>query len=97
MKTIRYGVFETNSSSTHSLIICTDEEYQKWIDGEMILDRDFEKIAPMPSDFELEEDSWRYVKYDEFDDKISQEPYHEEYTTPHNDKIHVFGWYGYDG
>lgn len=96
MKTIRFGVFETNSSSTHSLIICTDEEYQKWIDGEMVLDRDYEKIAPIPSDSELEEDRWRYVKYDEYDDKISLESYHEEYITPHNDKIHVFGWYGYD-
>lgn len=25
---IRYGVFETNSSSTHSLILCSDEEYK---------------------------------------------------------------------
>ena len=29
MKTIRYNVFETNSSSTHSLIICTDDEFEK--------------------------------------------------------------------
>lgn len=29
MKIIRESVFETNSSSTHSLIICTDGEYQK--------------------------------------------------------------------
>lgn len=25
---IRYGVFETNSSSVHSLILCSDEEYK---------------------------------------------------------------------
>lgn len=25
---IRYGVFETNSSSVHSLIMCSDEEYK---------------------------------------------------------------------
>ena len=30
MKTIRHGVFETNSSSTHSLTIMTQEEYDKW-------------------------------------------------------------------
>lgn len=29
MKKIRQNVFETNSSSVHSLIICTDEEYEK--------------------------------------------------------------------
>lgn len=38
MKTIvRKGVFETNSSSTHSMIMCTGEEYQKFEDGEMLL------------------------------------------------------------
>lgn len=94
---IRNGVFETNSSSTHSLVICTDEEYKKWINGEMILDRDYEKIVPMPSDRELEEDNWRYIKYYDYNDRIDEETFGEEYTTKHGDKIHVFGWYGYDG
>jgi hypothetical protein len=35
MKIIRQGVFETNSSSTHSLTICSCEEYSKWEDGEL--------------------------------------------------------------
>lgn len=33
MKTTRYGTFETNSSSTHSLLILSDEE-QKLLDNE---------------------------------------------------------------
>ncbi len=33
---IRYGVFETNSSSTHSLTICSAEEYEKWKKGEVL-------------------------------------------------------------
>lgn len=33
---IRYGVFETNSSSTHSLTICSAEEYEKWEKGEVL-------------------------------------------------------------
>lgn len=38
MKTIvRKGVFETNSSSTHTMIMCTGEEYQKFEDGEMLI------------------------------------------------------------
>lgn len=97
MKTIRYGTFETNSSSTHSLIICTDDEYQKWVNDEMILDRDYEKIVPMPSDQKLEEEDWRYIKYSDYYDRIDMETFDEEYTTKHGDKIHVFGWYGYDG
>lgn len=35
MKVVRYGVFETNSSSTHSLTICSGEEYSKWENGEL--------------------------------------------------------------
>lgn len=35
-KQIRRGVFETNSSSVHSLTMCSAEEYQKWEDGEIL-------------------------------------------------------------
>ena len=35
MKQIRNGVFETNSSSTHSITMCTKAEYDAWINGEM--------------------------------------------------------------
>ena len=30
MKIVRYNTFETNSSSTHSLVILTKEEYNLW-------------------------------------------------------------------
>lgn len=30
MKTIRKGVFETNSSSSHSITVITFEEYEEW-------------------------------------------------------------------
>lgn len=33
MKTIRLGTFETNSSSTHSITMCMENEYQDWLDG----------------------------------------------------------------
>lgn len=38
MINIRKGVFETNSSSTHSLTICSAEEYDKFIKGEYYYD-----------------------------------------------------------
>ena len=37
MKTIRFNTFETNSSSTHSMIILTEEEEQKLNSGELYL------------------------------------------------------------
>lgn len=36
-KILRTGVFETNSSSTHSITICTKEEYDLYEKGEMYL------------------------------------------------------------
>ena len=35
-KQIRRGVFETNSSSVHSLTMCSAEEYKKWENGEIL-------------------------------------------------------------
>lgn len=34
-QTIRINTFETNSSSEHSCIICSDEEYNKLINGDL--------------------------------------------------------------
>lgn len=39
MKAIRLGTFETNSSSTHSMVICSEEEYKKWANGELLASR----------------------------------------------------------
>ena len=38
MLKIRYGVFETNSSSTHSLIMCSESEYKLLKDELMLID-----------------------------------------------------------
>lgn len=35
---IRQGVFETNSSSTHSITICTQEQYNDWVAGKCKFD-----------------------------------------------------------
>lgn len=37
MKTIRHGTFETNSSSTHALVILTKEEHHAWTHNEKTL------------------------------------------------------------
>ncbi len=36
-KQIRRGVFETNSSSVHSITMCLASDYDKWIAGELLL------------------------------------------------------------
>lgn len=39
MKKVRHGVFETNSSSVHTLTICTEEQYDLYMNGELLLCR----------------------------------------------------------
>lgn len=34
---IRAGLFETNSSSVHSLVLCNREDYNAWLDEEKLL------------------------------------------------------------
>ncbi|MGN0005028.1 MAG: hypothetical protein ACI37Z_03560 [Candidatus Gastranaerophilaceae bacterium] len=35
---IRRGVFETNSSSTHSLSVCDKTDFDEWVNGKLIAD-----------------------------------------------------------
>lgn len=42
---IRRSVFETNSSNTHSLTICTEEEYDRWKKGELLYKKWEEKFV----------------------------------------------------
>lgn len=82
-KQIRMGVFETNSSMTHALTICTKEEYDKWKNGETLLDRfynynkkdkqfitmDAEKIQKLKADYDEKSKKW----YDTFEEFLSSE------------------------
>ena len=36
---IRRGVYETNSSSCHSLTMCSEEEFEQWKKGEILFNR----------------------------------------------------------
>jgi hypothetical protein len=39
MKQVRFGVFETNSSSTHAVTILTDAEYEQYRKGNLLVSR----------------------------------------------------------
>ena len=36
MRVVRLSVFETNSSSTHSMVIVTPEEFKQWKNGDIM-------------------------------------------------------------
>jgi len=98
-KQIRFGVFETNSSSVNTLMIMSAKEYkdfmEKWDDPDWFWDR--------------YEDRWVYYK-----DRLNEEyrysvnpcetdywNYYEKetatYTTEHGDEIVAVSIYGYNG
>ena len=62
---IRRGVFETNSSSTHSLTMCSEEEFEAWKRGEVL----FQAYG--------KENFISVTKLSEHDKKMAQEDYEE--------------------
>ncbi len=98
---IRRNVFETNSSSVHSLTLCTDSEFEQWKRGELIFVRWEDKLIPisdMESDMEDDYNADRYYTYDQFFDNYNfeYETFLDNYTTPSGDKVVAFGYYGHD-
>lgn len=87
-KNIRYSVWETNSSLSHSLIIMSKDEY----DALMKMDEDDnykwdiwdEKWVSIQGLTEKELESWRY-RNSYFDEEADYEIKH--YATDHGDKV----------
>lgn len=64
-KQIRRSVFETNSSSTHSLTMCDEETFEKWKSGDLMFDKyaeEFIDLVPELSD-EQKNGAKEYYEY----------------------------------
>lgn len=57
---IRRGVFETNSSSVHSLTMCSKDEYTRWENGEVLFWKDKDEFATKEDIIEELKKSTRY-------------------------------------
>lgn len=100
---VRKGVFETNSSSTHSLTICSLEEYERWKNGEILFDTWTDEFVE-PKNVTLDSDEKEEVKkkynkkkqkywkdWEELTDKEKEELYLErieEKKSYHNLETH---------
>ena len=128
MINVRMNVFETNSSSVHTLVMCDQHDFDKWMSGKLYLDVDeyaddhssdfvtFEIAREKDENFPYLDSSddntgwgWyyyskeknkyidkRFLTYNEFFDNDLYETYHETYTTPSNEQVEAFGYYGHD-
>lgn len=96
MKQIRMSVFETNSSSTHSITIVTEEEFLKWQSGKLLFDRDNEELVVPTEEIKYSEtEDHCFTTYEDWLNKEENETFVEKYTTPKGEKIVAFGEYGY--
>lgn len=107
---VRRGLFETNSSSVHSLTMCTETEYEQWKNGEMVYDYPNEELIPITDEDyvkwtkltdEEKENKWvtnDYLTFDQFFDFciIEFETFVQTYETPKGEKIVAFGYHGHD-
>lgn len=102
---VRQGVFETNSSSVHTITMVNESDYEKWKNGELLYDRYVEGLVPLneienPDEYD-EDNSDNYKRYlteKEFFswDYIEYETYSNSFTTPSGDTVIAFGYYGHD-
>ena len=101
MKQIRQNVFETNSSSTHSITMCMRSDYNRWVAGDLVWSRWSDKLVEITPDVKqsMEDGDGEYLTYEQFNDYdyLEFETFTESYTTPNGDNVISFGYYGYDG
>lgn len=89
MKQIRHGVFETNSSSTHSLAIMHSDEFELFREGKLIWDRETETFLPSETvkvtDDINDDDIFRYETYEEYQENVEYEI--TKFTTRAGEKL----------
>lgn len=112
MINIRQGLFETNSSSMHTLTIVSESKYNAWIAGELLFDSEAEGlISKKDAIAEYAEDHYGvppaddealarfgYYTYEKYKERFCEflDTYTERYVSESGDKIIVFGCYGYE-
>lgn len=94
---VRRGVFETNSSSTHSITICSKSEFEAWKRGELLYDMYDENLIDPNSLTDKNDIGEDYQTYDGWNSDYDLNIYKREYTTDGGEEIVAFGKYGYDG
>lgn len=89
-KVIRNSIFETNSSSIHSINIVQKKDFLEWVKGNYLYDKETKSFID-PHDL---------CSYEDFfsnkDDIMGYVEFEKNYTTPGGEELVVFGYCGYD-
>lgn len=111
-KQIRRGVFETNSSSTHTMVIMDHDDFTKWFHGDVYWNPKSGVFSTPEEAAELRKiysETYKYfdgfgrydnapITYYEWvgDQEDYLESYDETHTTKSGDVVKIFGYYGRD-
>lgn len=95
MRKVRRAMFETNSSMIHSLCIVTEDEFNKFEDGELIYDRWDEELVDASKVNLDEDDECRYWTKEDYGGDWFETSYYR-FTTPSGDKMAAMCYYGHD-
>lgn len=110
MKTIRRSVFETNSSSTHSISMCSKKDYEDWRAGKMYFDMDHNEMVSRAEAMSKLEDlnfptskgidsilmnNYRLYTYENYNHD-GLERFSHNHTTPGGEQVVAFGKWGHD-
>lgn len=105
---IRQGVFETNSSSVHSMTMCDKSDYEDWKNNEKMFHPSEQKFLPNAEAIEYNNDYVNKHGYNEQDAKsdgylyLTYDEYFDDYTDWYETfaqkykGIVAFGYYGHD-
>lgn len=106
MRQIRFGTFETNSSSTHSLVIGTPEQIEKWENGELFINYydDYATVFKTKEELDqMEETEKSFYREDwkngeEWDEATEYLDHDSQIiTTPGGEILSIVCAYGRDG
>ena len=92
---IRTGIFETNSSSVHTVVICSEEEFKKFNNDELCLNYRTDELVP----YSEKDNSGKFFTAEEFFEDTDMDHYlehFEEHKTVDGVDIVVFGRWGFD-
>jgi len=107
---VRFGLFETNSSSTHTLTITSKKVFDEWkndkwillYDKKFVTEEEVEKEWQKPDSQRWYENygEWRKynaLSYHDWCDHEDFTNYIDEYTTESGEVVVAFGLYGSTG
>lgn len=113
MLNIRRNIFETNSSSTHALVILTDQEFNDWKNNKLYINFYNTELLPLDKAKQLYEEhkskyntfndfEWEYIRGSEFMNYtiFNNMDEYEDLTQAfikNGQKFWIVGYTGWDG